>query len=266
MASMIFPAGSGKNVVNWMDKVAEQKEEKIGTAAIDIAELRRLAALSDIAPKEDEDVDVDGAETAEKSPVGDEENVPVSEETDSEKDEAEEDDSIEIEIDDEPEAGETEEHEAGESAEFEAGETEEKAETSEAVDQAAAAVEDAKRALDEASEALAGAGAVPATDDEEIAEIPVSMNEDIPEEGSIEVEIETSPDEVPVDDVVVGDEAGNTDVTEDKEEFPALEASSSKFYKIASLSPANKKKLSEYWIKTLGYDSDWVKSLLKDYK
>ena len=245
MASIIFPAGSGRNVVSWLDKVAENEKEKIGTDALSMKELKRLAALSDIIPQ-DEEVDVDSAEKTDEAPVEDSENSPISEEKEGEEGEA---------------------HEGDESVEFEAGESEEKAEGGDAVQQAADAVQTAKGALEEAATALTDAGAEDSAGDDEMAEVPVSMETDPSDEAMIEVQIDdVAPDAGvgPAADAGVG-ATPDVDFPPAEEATPMVEASASKFYKIASLSPKNKSKLSEYWIKTLGYDSDWVKSLLKDY-
>lgn len=248
MASIIFPAGSGRNVVSWLDKVAENEKEKIGTDALSMKELKRLAALSDIIPQ-DEEVDVDSAEKTDETPVEDAENAPVSEEKEGEESE------------------EGEAHEGDESVEFEAGESEEKAEGGDAVQQAADAVETAKGALEEAATALTDAGAEAPAGDDDMAEIPISMESAPSDEAMVEVQIDDVAPDAGVDPVADAEVGATPDVDfpPEEEATPMVEASTSKFYKIASLSPKNRAKLSEYWIKTLGYDPDWVKSLLKDY-
>ena len=250
MASMVFPAGSGRNVVSWLDKVAsEEKKEKIWTAAISLKELKRLAALSDIFPPEGEEGHEAGEGEGEKA----EEEAKGEDEEDVKTEEAEEAKEGEAPIAEEPIS---EEKEGEESVDVEV----------EPVEEAAAAVETAKGALEDASKALQDAGATVTTEEkpEDFAE--VSLEETAP--GTLDIEVvdegvaSTMDSTEPVPSVpAVGEEASVM-----KEEVPVtLEASSARFYKIASLSPVNKKKLSDYWIKTLGYDSDWVKSLLKDY-
>ena len=248
MASMVFPAGSGRNVVSWLDKVAaEEKREVIGTAAISLEELKRLAALSDIIPPEGEE----GHEKKEGEGEKSEEEAKGEDEEDVKAEEAEEAKPGEAPVAEEPIS---EEKEGEESVDVEV----------EAVDEAATAVETAKGALEDASKALEDAGATVTTEKpEEIAE--VSLEEPVPETVDIEVVDEGAVP--PTDSVeaapVVGEEEVN--IMPQRGAPATFEASSARFYKIASLSPVNKKKLSDYWIKTLGYDADWVKSLLKDF-
>jgi len=253
MASTIFPAG-GKNV-SWMDNAAEKgTEEKIGTAAIDLNELKRLAALSDfLEKKEEEDVKVEDAKPAEDTAaVPAEENVPVAEEKKEDKTEEKAEEN-------------TEEKEEDDVAKINAA-----ADAVEAAKKALESgdVEAAKTALDDASAAIADAKASEVEEVAEEVEIPVSLDEatgemniSLPEskdgEKAVEVEIEG---EVPVDSV--------TDKIEEKpvEKCAETDKSASRFYKIAMLSPDNKKKLANYWINILGYDADYVKLMVRDYE
>ncbi len=248
MASMVFPAGSGRNVVSWLDKVAsEEKKEKIGTAAISLEELKRLAAISDFVPSEGEEGHEEKESEGEKS----EEEAKGEDEEDVKTEEAEEAKPGESPVTEEPVS---EEKDGEEVVDVEV----------EAVDEAAAAVETAKGALEDASKALQDAGAKETSEVlGDVAE--ASLEETTPEAMDIEVVDEgAAPSVESVPPAPIAGEG--VDGMSRKEEIPVtVEASSSRFYKIASLSPVNKKKLSDYWIKTLGYDSDWVKSLLKDY-
>lgn len=241
--SRIFPAGGGTQI-SWMDKVSEEKEKLIGTAAIDIKTLRKLAGEDDDLGEEDVK-----PEDAEVAPEGE---VPDTEE-------------VEVEVSDE----EGEEHEEGETKEFEAGESEEKAEAASAVEQAVEAVEKAKEALEEVSIALEDVGG------EETAEVPVALEDEAvaPSDDAM-VEVEIGADIAPIEDVgnVGGGKGFGSKMPPMDSGANAVEAdstlmagSSSKFYKIASLSPANKKKLKDFWIGSLGYDPDYVAMMIKDY-
>lgn len=284
--SRIFSAGGGKQV-SWMDKVGEEKEAPIGVDALDLKTLRKLAGFGEDGEKEDdaeesdeEDVKSEDAEKEEKS-----EN-PFAKKDKKDKGE-------------DKEEGESEEHEEGESAEFEAGENEEISEggagagSSAAVDQANAAIDQAKSALEEASVALQDAGA----SGDETVEVPVSVEDSsIPGDDAL-VEVELGGDvsdlgtgagddmDVSMDSEIgaepccekcpqcgapVGESKGEVGGMDDganatEASGTLMAASSSKFHKIASLSPENKRKLKDYWVGSLGYDSEFVSMMLKDY-
>lgn len=242
--SRIFPAGGGKKV-SWMDKVEEnaEKEDLIGTAALDLKTLRKLAGFGDKSEGDDfeeEDVNPEDAEEAEAGdkPAFLEENKEIS---DEEGEDVEEDGEEEIE------------------------ESEKDEETNPSLDQAVEAVEKAKEALDEITVALEDAGA-----SDDVAEIPVSMEGDIvtpSDDATVEVEISSDVDSAVDEDM--GDGIGTQDNQVDNVNSGVangvLAGSSSRFHKIAMLSPANKKKLKDYWIGSLGYDPDFVGMMLKDY-
>ena len=260
--SKLFPAGGNKK--SWLDRLnevevedniktasaedgepqtPEKPEEPIGVDAIPMEELQRLAQFS--LPQEDVsigeadvvEVDVGEADVGEAVPAIEGE-LPV------------------------PEAEPVSEEEAGDP-----------------LNEAAEAVADAQDALEDASTALGDAGADVADE----AEIPVDIDEEtgdvsIEEEGVIDVEIEPEesgpiakaeevPTAAPVAAPVAAPAAAPAGVTAETEETKEVVAEdSSRFVKIAKLSPDNKKKLADYWIKSLGYDSKYVQMMLKDYK
>jgi hypothetical protein len=222
--SKIFSAG-GKNR-SWTDNVpgeevvsTEDNIEKIGVDAMSTDDLRKLAQFSfEVEPPED--VAVEEAVVVDGEPGL--EDAPISDEIGGEGDDI--DDLDDAELGGDP------------------------------LDEAAEAVADAQDILDNAAEALTDAGATVEGDDE-IAEVPVSVEEDaidIDEPGDSAVVVEIEEPEA---------EAGVY-----SDETASVEASSERFVKIATLSPANKKKLKSYWVKTLGYDSEWVGMMLKEYK
>lgn len=263
--SRIFSAGGGKKV-SWLDKVGEEKEELIGTAALDLKTLRKLAGVG-----EDGEEDVK-SEDAEEGGEG-EKPAFLTEDKDDDAEKGEE--------------GEA--HEEGESEEKEEGEEEEKAEAGPAVEQAAAAVEKAKEALEEVSVALEDAGGGAAGG--EVAEVPVSLEGGMGAPGDdsmVEVEIgaDVGPDMgsdlaggpdagcekcpqcgAPMGGAAVGGDMGGMDSGANATEAAGtlIAGSSSRFHKIAMLSPANKKKLKDYWVGQLGYDPEFVGMMLKDY-
>ena len=228
--SRVFPAGTGRQV-SWLKNMDEaedggqtklastEQEEIIGTAAISMVELKRLAQLSDFPEEEIDIVEVDVAPEGEE-PVLPEEEIQVSEEE---------------EVDENP------------------------------VDEAAEAVADAQEALGDAASALVDAGAEVGEPElegefegevEEEIEIPIEIDE----EGEVEIECDKVDTAGEISEVVAK--------AKGKVKKSATEVSvedSSRFVKIAKLSPVNKKKLSDYWIKTFGYDADWVHQMLRDY-
>jgi len=277
--SRIFPAGGGKQV-SWMDKVEEgqeeEKEELIGTAALDLKTLRKLAGFGD---KSEDDKGSDDEEDVKPEEA--------DEAKEGEKPDFLKGDDKEVSKD-EDKGEEGEEHEEGETKEFEAGEGEEKAEAGPAVEQAVAAVEKAKDALEEVSIALEDAGGTAGGD--EVADVPVSLEGDVgaPSDDAM-VEVEIGGDMGGAMGADIGADVG-ADAGAGCEKCPVCGAdkpadggimypgsnapeaagtlmagSSSKFYKIAALSPVNKKKLKDYWIGSLGYDAEFVGMMLKDY-
>jgi len=280
--SRIFPAGGGKKV-SWMDKVEEgqeeEKEELIGTAALDLKTLRKLAGFGD---KSEDDKGSDDEEDVKPEEA--------DEAKEGEKPDFLKGDDKEVSKD-EDKGEEGEEHEEGETKEFEAGEGEEKAEAGPAVEQAVAAVEKAKDALEEVSIALEDAGGTAGGD--EVADVPVSLEGDVgapSDDAMVEVEIGGDMGGAMGADIGadVGADAGagcekcpvcgadkpadgsmQSDVISEIKDTPmntqVVANTSSKFYKIAALSPVNKKKLKDYWIGSLGYDAEFVGMMLKDY-
>jgi hypothetical protein len=280
---MIFAAGSGKSV-SWLDNVLAQddKKEAIGVAAIGLDELKKLAQFSPM-PQE-ADVKVEEAVPA----AGATESVPGMTDV-SVVDEATSPVPTETPVSDEiPEAPE----ETGEQ-----GILQKIKDLLDADD-----LKGAKMALEEA---LGGAGAdqdvaVEAPADE--AEIPVTVGDDgdvtideKPEgEGEVvSVEIEGGKEgeegkedksdesetaeheaaESPEFEAGEKEEEGeskagkkgvNPFAKKDKEEKAA--GSSSRFYKVAFLSPENKKKLADYWKNALGYDPEYVNLMTTDYE
>ncbi len=278
---MIFPAGNGKSL-SWLDNVAQEKP--MGTAGMDMSELRRLAQLS-------EDVKVEEAVPAEGSPVPAEENVPVAKENPFEK----KDDDKKDEDKKDEEKGETKEHEASETPAEEKSEHEEGkkddadvaivpetatpvSEESDPVAKLTSALEALKGLLEKGSVDEAKLAVIDAlksletktqdvSDDEEV-EIPVTVDEgtgemsvDNPDVVSVEVSGDMNPDaDKSLENVLPSTPESNPDEVK----CSTMAAGASRFYKIAYLSPDNKKKLSDYWIKALGYDAEWVKDLLTD--
>ena len=271
--SLVFPAGKGRQIT-WLDRLNGKEEEEvkgqtktastkktakvaetrelIGTAAISMDELKRLAQLSDF-PQEDVQV-----EDALSAPVGEEPVAPEGE----------------VAVSDEAEGGEAE----GGAEDV----AEDAAEAGNPVEQAADAVADAQDALADAAEALADAGADEggkdsaisdegaigddaALGDEEI-EIPV----DIDGAGNIGLECDKmeksdSAPAVAPSAPPKGAAMASEQKSEKKQATTAAVEDSARFVKIAKLSPVNRQKLATYWIKTLGYDKDWVNQMLQDY-
>lgn len=256
---MIFPAGNGRGV-SWLDNItAQDNKEVIGKEAIELKELKRLAQVIE------EDVNVEDAVEApvDASPVPEEETVPVSEETVGEEVEEVAADPLTAlnTIKDLLDKG--------------------------SVDEAKAAVEDAISALAVEDDEEVGIE-VPVADE---AEIPVNLDaatgelkiDEAPGEVvSVEIEDESGEDEGPEHEAKESPEFEAGEKEEEKE-FKEKEekeekedddeekksdkfGSSSKFYKIAFLSPENKKKLAEYWKKSLGYDPAYVDMMTKDYE
>jgi len=236
----VFPAGGSKQ--SWMDNISttasEEVVEEIGVAGIPTTELQRMAQGF---------VEVDEVELPEGDEAPQEIEIEISEEI------TDDIDSTEEVIEDVAEGSEEG-----------------------ALDEAAVAVEDAKALLDNASDALADAGAV-VEDIDEVAELPVSLEGDeifldAPEDDAeVVVEIEGEEEEIEESSELAAakGECEKDDETNKGKEKPCSYCSAdtaSRFTKIANLSPANKKKLSTYWIKNLGYDAEYVSLMLKDYK
>lgn len=277
--SLVFPAGKGRQIT-WLDRLNGKEEEEvkgqtktastkkkaakvadkqelIGTAAISMNELKRLAQLSDF-PQEDVQV-----EDALAAPVGEEPVAPEGE----------------VEISDEAEGGEAE---GGEEEGGAADVAEDAAEAGDPVEQAADAVADAQDALADAASALADAGA-----DEGGAptDSPIGEETSLDEEIEIPIEIDGEGEIGIGGECCGGDAAGDTAAgdPDSASAFPADDSKmasskkggkkqataavedSTRFVKIAKLSPVNRQKLATYWVKTLGYDKDWVGQMLQDY-
>jgi hypothetical protein len=235
MSSLVFPAGKSRGQ-SWLDRLNADVEEKegvvktasteqeveeapIGTAAIPMEELQRLAQLGGFPEVEVE------VEEALPAPPG-EEPVPEGEE---------------VAVSDEAPMEESEDP----------------------VTEAAEAVADAQDALADASEALADAGAEIGGDElieegiEEEIEIPVDIEVEEVEEDEEDLECDKMKKSEDVPEVA--------EASSDEKEKTASVESTGRFVKVAELSPTNRKKLSDYWVKTLGYDADWVKQMLQDY-
>jgi len=229
MSSIIMPAGGKQK--SWLDNISKGT----GTSSIPLKELKRLAQFSQ--PEEDvnvEDVTVDDNDL-------DNENVEVSIETAPETEV-----DIDTPIDGEvlPPVGED-------------VEVSEEADVEEGVDDVEVAIDAAKTALDDVEIAVEQLKSENVEEEEAEEGEEVSF-EETPDE--VEIELDSEPENEVVD-VEVEDEAPDDDNVDEE----VKEASSSKFYKIASLSPDNRKKLADYWVKSLGYDKDYVKMMLKDY-
>jgi hypothetical protein len=135
-------------------------------------------------------------------------------------------------------------------------------EKAEAAEEVAAAVEEAvskvEEAVAEVKEAVGGCeecaeGLEDAAGDEDVAEI--------------EVDIET-----PEEDAEEGDKTPDAEeddgeiVIESDEAEMEKSASSEEFCKFAKLTPKNRKKVADYWVRMLGYPRDYVNLLVKDYE
>jgi hypothetical protein len=231
----IFSAGG--NHKTWLDnvpgeeaEVVEEDANKIGVDALSTNDLRKLAQFSfEVEETIDGDVAVEDAVVDDGEPPLDDE--PISDEI------------VEDEI-------------GGEGGEGGEGDP---------LDEAAEAVADAQDALEDAAVSLTDAGAAPVED--ELAEIPVSIEEEgiVDDDADADgLDLGDGPDSA----VVVELEGPEAEANSYAEAAPEVQASAGndKFVKIATLSPANKKKLKSYWVKTLGYDTEWVSQMLKDYK
>ena len=235
---MVFPAG-GANV-SWRTKAeTEAAEEKVGTGAIALDELRRLAELGE------GEIEIETVPSDVPADIEDvEEAVPGDDVVPPE---------AEIEVSEELEVG-------GDPIQ----------EATEAVQEA----QDALETVEVALETIDGGGEPEIEldeggddgvveefeieiggDEEEEAEESACLAEDAPA-----VEAPAAPVEAPAPAEVTPAVAADTDET-------TVEAEdSSRFVKIAKLSPQNKKKLAHYWKSMLGYDPEYVNLMVRDYE
>ena len=109
-------------------------------------------------------------------------------------------------------------------------------------------------------------------EEDEIDEVEVSDEEECCEEcecepcecvdGECEDDDEDDDDDDDDDDV----EAGYNCASDNESEACGTYASSNKWTKLSAISPGNRKKIYDYWTKSLGYPKDFVKLLVKDYE
>ena len=98
-------------------------------------------------------------------------------------------------------------------------------------------------------------------------EVEIEIEDGGEEEVEIEIEDEIPGKDVSQSDIVVESEPDIKSCAEKKDVQVEKSASTEEeFVKIAKLTPANRKKLADYWTNMLGFPKDYVSLMTKDYE